>query len=74
MAASKAFKRRQDPTAIFTWDPSKENPFKRNGKIYRRVEIVRQMSGQPVAAIRGHEGLKETTLDTCLRKRLGWVS
>jgi hypothetical protein len=63
-----------DPTAKFTWDNGKPNPFKEGSGAYQRVEILRKLSGQPVAAIRGYKGLRRSTLATCVRLGLGKVA
>ena len=59
-----------DPTAKFTWT-AKENPFKAGSGAHGRIEILRKLSGQPVAAIRGYKGLRPGTLATALRLGLG---
>jgi hypothetical protein len=43
-----------DPTAKFTWSSGKDNPFKAGSGAHQGVEILRKLSGQPVAAIRGY--------------------
>jgi hypothetical protein len=63
-----------DPTAKFMWVESKENPFKSGSGAHQRVEIIKKLSGQPVAAIQGYKGLRKTTLRTCLRLGLGRVA
>jgi membrane protein involved in colicin uptake len=63
-----------DPTSKFVWVESKENPFKVGSGAHQRVEIIKKLSGQPVAAIQGYKGLHKTTLRTCLRLGLGRVA
>jgi hypothetical protein len=62
-----------DPTSKFIWNANAENPFKKTSGAYERVEIMKKLSGNTVAHIKGYRGLRKTTLATCLRMGLGRV-